>query len=53
MRMIIKKLRDILDERKKDQEAKRRIRQCRKLIKYLNNDNEKTNKSSSLVLPSP
>ena len=51
--MIIKKLKDILDERKKDQEVKKRIKQCRKLIEYLNNDNEKTNKSSSLVLPSP
>ena len=51
--MIIKKLKDILDEREKNQEAKKRIRQCRKLIKYLNSDNEKTNKSSSLVLPTP
>lgn len=51
--MIIKKLKDFLDEKRKDQEAKKRIIQCRKLIKYLNNDNEKTNKSSSLVLPSP
>lgn len=51
--MIIKKLKDFLDGKRKDQEAKKRIRQCRKLIKYLNNDNEKTNKSSSLVLPSP
>ena len=35
--MIIKKLKDILDERKKDQEVKKRIKQCRKLIEYLNN----------------
>lgn len=51
--MIIKKLKDFLDEKRKDQEAKRRIKQCRKLIENLYSDNEKQNKGSSLVLPSP
>lgn len=51
--MIIKKLKDILDEKRKDREARKRIKECRQLIENLYSDNEKQNKGSSLVLPSP
>lgn len=51
MILIIKKIQDVLKEKKKEHEAQKIIKQCRNMIKQLNKEkDEKENPKSSLEL---
>lgn len=54
MRVIIKKIKDVLNEKRKEHEAQKIIKQCRNMIKQLNKEkDEKKIRKSSLELSCP